>query len=252
MPVSIPRYVSRVPPRDTMRTAQLRRHQRAKCSADESGSRKAGTQDVDAQPCRSLPVLGGDRRAAVDLKSRRVPMGFLVEILVGLLEFAPVPFQALVEGGLFRVPPRAEYHRNSSYETVPADSCSIKNAELLIPPKKLSRSSLSFGACAFSSGSPIPISRQGASNNSVKVATMGIDPPSLWKTGRLAKACFYRFRSCDERGMVQGGDPRFAPVHTLDFHLNRRKGQSLSRSPRITVRSSCSLDPGPGASIFSP
>ncbi len=52
-----------------------------------------------------------------------------------------------------------------------------------MPPWKLPTSSFSFGACAFSSGSPTPNSTDGRPSTSWNVETTGIDPPSRVNTG---------------------------------------------------------------------
>src|ERR1700704_5411120 len=56
-------------------------------------------------------------------------------------------------------------------------------ADEMIPPWKFATSSFSFGAWAFSSGSPTPNSTDGRPSSSWNVETTGIEPPSRVNTG---------------------------------------------------------------------
>ena len=55
----------------------------------------------------------------------------------------------------------------------------------MMPWWKFCRSSFSFGAWAFSSGSPTPNNTLGTPSSAWNVATTGIDPPSRVNTGGL-------------------------------------------------------------------
>src|SRR5207248_1864797 len=69
-----------------------------------------------------------------------------------------------------------------------APTCAISSyriADAMIPLWKFETSSFSFGACAFSSGSPTPKSTDGSPSSSWNVETTGIDPPSRVNTGAL-------------------------------------------------------------------
>ena len=69
----------------------------------------------------------------------------------------------------------------------------------MIPPWKFPTSSFSFGACAFSSGSPTPKSTDGRPSTSWNVDTTGIEPPSRVNTGDLLKPfSIARLAACDD------------------------------------------------------
>src|SRR3954465_13550495 len=105
----------------------------------------------------------------------------------------------------------------------------------MMPPWKFPRSSFSFGACAFSSGSPTPKSTDGRPRISWKVATTGIDPPSRLNTGvlpnpfpvehrRLADPLLDRPPRRLHEPVVELGHPRFAAVHARDLHVDGLRG----------------------------
>src|SRR5258708_16020588 len=96
-------------------------------------------------------------------------------------------------GGGFGAGRRGSQRRQSDAEKAahaprqPFPISSYRNADAMMPPWKLPRSSFSLGACAFSSGRPTPKSTDGSPRISCNVATTGIEPPSPLKTASCPK-----------------------------------------------------------------
>ena len=97
----------------------------------------------------------------------------------------------------------------------------------MMPPWKLPRSSFSFGACAFSSGSPTPNSTDGRPQDLLERGDDRNRAAFAVEDRLLPEALLDRAAGGLDELVVELGHPRLAAVHARDLHLDRLRRDLL-------------------------